>query len=238
MSNSFFKFKQFTVYHDKCAMKVGTDGVLLGGWTNIADARSILDVGTGTGLIALMLSQRCSHSLPIDAIDIDADAITQAKENITNARFENIGCFHISLSDYAVQTDKGYDLIVSNPPYFLSSLHSPDRQRTVARHTDSLPVIEFIRFSVSLLNKDGGRISMIFPYQDKDLLIRLANDNGLYVSRVTNVRPTPCSLYKRVLFEFSNVFSECVEDDILIEESRHVYSARFRSLLSDFYLKF
>lgn len=218
-------------------MKVGTDGVLLGAWTDIGNAQNMLDVGTGTGLVAMMLSQRCNHSFPIDAIDIDADAVVQATENISREGFGNIKCFHVALADYAEQTTGCYDLIVSNPPYFASSLHSPDKQRTLARHTHMLPVADLIGMSASLLN-EGGRISIVFPYQDKDLLIRLAADNGLFVSRITNVRPTLGSGFKRVLLEFSNISCPLFEDEMLIEESRHVYSAAFKTMLKDFYLKF
>lgn len=237
MSNSYFKFKHFTVYQDKCAMKVGTDGVLLGAWASISGVNSILDIGTGTGLISLMLSQRSNHSLPIDAIDIDKDAVVQAQENVSQAGFLNISCNSVSLAEYEQNTSKKYDLIISNPPYFISSLLSPDKQRTIARHTESLPVDDLFRLSASLLDT-GGRLALIFPYQDKDLLLRLAQKSGLFTVRVTNVRPTMASRYKRVLMEFSNIESMVVENELTIELERHVYTPGFKEMLKDFYLKF
>lgn len=237
MSNSYFKFKQFTVYHDKCAMKVGTDGVLLGGWADITAANLILDIGTGTGLIAMMLSQRCDQKNIIDAIDIDENAVIQAKENVDRAGFTNIICHRASLSNYVLLNRKKYDLIVSNPPYFISSLQSTDKQRTTARHTESLPIADLFRLSASMLSKDG-RFVIVFPYQDKELLLSLANKYGLFPKHITNVRPTPLSEYKRILIEFSNVECMLSEDDIVIEVDRHIYTSEFRSMLKDFYLKF
>lgn len=218
-------------------MKVGTDGVLLGGWANITDADLILDIGTGTGLVALMLSQRCEHKVLIDAIDIDEDAIIQATENVSKTNLTNIICYRTSLSDYALRNNKQYDLIVSNPPYFISSLHSPDNKRTTARHTESLPIENLFRLSASMLS-NKGRFVIVFPYQDKELLLRSAYNYGLFPSRVTNVKPTPSLGYKRILIEFSR--NECLfaENEMVIEEDRHVYSIEFRQMLKDFYLKF
>lgn len=237
MSNPYFNFKKFTVYHDRCAMKVGTDGVLLGAWVKIRRAKNALDVGTGTGLIALMLSQRSDALLPIDAIDIDVDAILQTKENIERAvLFNNVKCVHSSLQDYSIVCNKRYDLIVSNPPYFSFSLHSPNGQRTLARHTDSLPMVEFMQISASFLSTEGY-LSIIFPYTEKDLLIELAENSGLYASRITNVYPTPHSQPKRVLLEFSVLKHEVEISDLIIERERHIYTEDFSELVKDFYLK-
>ena len=135
MSNPFFQFKQFTIRHDKCAMKVGTDGVLLGAWAGTESCNRILDIGTGTGLIALMLAQRSKAA--IDAIDIEADACLQAQENAESSLFAGrINVFHSDLVDFAQASTHLYDLIVSNPPYFVDSLKCPNLQRNTARHTD------------------------------------------------------------------------------------------------------
>lgn len=237
MSNSYFKFKQFTVYQDKCAMKVGTDGVLLGAWVGISGVNSILDIGTGTGLIALMLSQRCAHTLSIDAIDIDRNAVIQAKENVLSSGFSDISCSCVSLADYTTSTKKKYDLIVSNPPYFIDSLPSPDKQRTLARHSESLSVDDLFRLSASLLNV-GGRFALIFPYQEKKILFSMAQKYGLFAVCITNVKPTVFSEYKRVLIEFSNIESFISENELVVEEDRHVYTFEFKEMLKDFYLKF
>lgn len=236
MSNPYFGFKNFTVYHDKCAMKVGTDGVLLGAWVKLRKAKKVLDVGTGTGLIALMLSQRSSGLASVDAIDIDESAVFQALDNIVRASFLNIKAIHISLQEYDKGCDEKYDMIVSNPPYFLSSLHSPDGQRTLARHTNSLPMVEFMTISARLLSPDGY-LSLVFPYSEKDLLIKLAENVGLFVSRITNVYPMRHLNAKRVLLEFSKVKQEAEITDLIIEKERHVYTNDFVELVKDFYLK-
>lgn len=236
MSNPYFGFKNFTVYHDKCAMKVGTDGVLLGAWVKLRKAKKVLDVGTGTGLIALMLSQRSSGLASVDAIDIDESAVFQALDNIVRASFLNIKAIHISLQEYDKGCDEKYDMIVSNPPYFSSSLHSPDGQRTLARHTNSLPMVEFMTISARLLSPDGY-LSLVFPYSEKDLLIKLAENVGLFVSRITNVYPMSHLNAKRVLLEFSKVKQEAEITDLIIEKERHVYTDDFAGLVKDFYLK-
>ncbi|QIK60798.1 methyltransferase [Dysgonomonas sp. HDW5A] len=236
MSNPYFSFKKFTVYHDICAMKVGTDGVLLGAWVKLGKVRRVLDVGTGTGLIALMLSQRSEGFISIDAIDIDEDAVLQTSENVERASFQNVKAIHSSLQDYVEKCDAKYDMIVSNPPYFSSSLHSPDGQRTLARHTNSLPMVEFMNISARLLSSDGY-LSLIFPYAEKDVLIGLAENAGLFVSRITNVYPMPHLNAKRVLLEFSKVKQDTEIADLIIEKERHVYTDDFTELVKDFYLK-
>lgn len=236
MANNYFKFKQFSISQDHCAMKVGTDGVLLGAWADISFANNVLDVGTGTGLIALMLAQR-NLSLYIDAIDIDNAAIKQAEDNIKHSPFGGrVKSYPLSLQQMIEKTDKKYDAIVSNPPYFINSLKSPDAQRSLARHTDSLSVDELIALSSRLLS-DKGRLSIIFPYEYTDDLMGIAEKNGLYTSRVTTVFPTPTSLPKRILLEFSRENITLVKDVLTIERERHVYTEEFTSLVKEFYLK-
>ena len=233
MPNPYFKFKQFTIHHDRCAMKVGTDGVLLGAWANVQNIKNVLDVGTGSGLIALMLAQR-NRNMLIDAIDIDSSAVEQAGENVIKSPFfSQIRCFNTSLQDYARNCNQKYDLIVSNPPYFEQSLKSPQKNRSIARHTDSLSVNELIRISSELLSSDG-RLAVIYPFEYKDYL--LEQDN-LYATRVTNVYPVPGSLPKRVLIELSKQKYSLEENDLLIEKERHVYSDEFIGLTKDYYLK-
>lgn len=236
MSNPYFGFKNFTVYHDKCAMKVGTDGVLLGAWVKLRKAKKVLDVGTGTGLIALMLSQRSGGLLSVDAIDIDESAVFQTLENVGRTPFLHIKAIHTSLQEYDKRCEEKYDMIVSNPPYFSSSLHSPDGKRTLARHTNSLPMVEFMTISARLLSPNGY-LSLVFPYSEKDLLIKLAENVGLFVSRITNVYPMSHLNAKRVLLEFSKVKQEAEITDLIIEKERHVYTDDFAGLVKDFYLK-
>ncbi|GAB6120518.1 tRNA1(Val) (adenine(37)-N6)-methyltransferase [Dysgonomonas termitidis] len=235
MPNPYFKFKQFTIYHNLCAMKVGTDGVLLGAWTNIPEAKKALDIGTGTGLIALMLAQR-DNKLCINAIDIDSNAIEQAKENIRQSPFfSQIHILGSSLQDFRL-CGQQYDLIVSNPPFFIQSLKSPHDGRTLARHTDSLSSDELLEISAALLT-DNGKLSIIYPFGHKETLFSLSKKHNLYPSRVTNVYPTPVSLPKRVLIEFSKTELPLIETNLIIEKDRHVYSDEFTGLVKNFYLK-
>lgn len=235
MPNPYFKFKRFTVYHDLCAMKVGTDGVLLGAWTNVTKGEKVLDIGTGTGLIALMLAQR-NDKLHIDAIDIDHNAIEQAKENIKHSPFsDQIQAFESSLQ-YFRESGQQYDLIVSNPPFFVESLKSPCKERTLARHTDSLSLEELLGISSALLTSKG-KLCIIYPFDHKETLFFISKKSGLYPSRITNVYPTPASLPKRVLIEFSKTELPLIETNLIIEKERHVYSDEFTELVRDFYLK-
>lgn len=235
MPNPYFRFKQFTVWHDRCAMKVGTDGVLLGIWANVNYTQTILDVGTGTGLISLMLAQR-SNAL-ITAIDIDRDAIMQATANIEVSPFgKRAECRLTSLQDFAESIDSKYDLIASNPPFFEKSLKSPDKQRTTARHADSLGMADLIRISASLLT-DNGRLALIYPHDKKEALIETGKNNGLYATRITNVYPTPTTQPRRFLMELSRLGQPLIEDDLVIEIGRHIYSDKFTELAKDFYLK-
>ncbi|GAB6012316.1 tRNA1(Val) (adenine(37)-N6)-methyltransferase [Viscerimonas tarda] len=235
MPNPYFKFKQFTVFHDRCAMKVGTDGVLIGAWTKLNDNERVLDVGAGSGLVSLMLAQR-NQSIAIDSIEIEAEASEQANENFSRSPFKDrTSCRCIPFQDFAGQCSRKYDLIISNPPFFSYSLKSPDAQRSTARHTDSLLIEDFIQLSASLLS-EKGRISFIFPFQEKDYLVSLARRNNLSVSRTTSVLPVVASSPKRLLMELSATPCETVSDELTIETGRHVYSPAFTELVKDFYL--
>lgn len=235
MANPYFQFKQFTVFHDRCAMKVGTDGVLLGAWVNIENSQSALDIGTGTGLIALMMAQR-NPTLQVDAIDIDADAIIQAKINCNQSPFaKRISIQQVDLQSYTDKTGN-YDIIVSNPPFFSRALKSPDRQRTLARHNDSLSVSELISKASTLLS-DKGKLSIIYPFEEKANILQNASNNNLYATRITTVYSTPDAQPKRILVELSKTHETLSENDLVIEIARHTYSDAFSSLVKDFYLK-
>lgn len=235
MSNNFFRFKQFTVIQDHCAMKVGTDGVLLGAWVEVGGCRNVLDVGTGTGLIALMVAQRDSKAI-IDAIDIDGGSVMQAQQNTAHSPFaQRIDVLQCSYQDFADKVDKKYDLIVSNPPYFQNSLKSPNLSRTNARHNDSLSFFEIISKGFTLLS-ESGRIALILPYECKQAVLDHAATVKLYANRITNVFPLPHSPAKRLLVELSVQEMRCVEDNLTIELSRHQYTNEFNALTKEFYL--
>ena len=234
MRNPFFSFKQFTVRHDRCAMKVGTDGVLLGAWTDVRQARSILDVGTGTGLIALMLAQR-SPQARIVGIDIDEAAVGQANENMLASPWADrltARCQDVR----SLCPEVRYDTIVSNPPYFIDSLKCPDEQRTTARHTDTLDIRSLLE-SVSMLLSEQGRFSIILPAEQTDLLVQAAAEVGLYPTRYTAVITRPGLPPKRTLMELGRSSMTCQPDELVIELERHVYSEDYIALTRDFYLK-
>ena len=237
MSNPFFQFKQFTIRHDKCAMKVGTDGVLLGAWAGTESCSRILDVGTGTGLITLMLTQR--SKAVVDAIDIDADACLQAQENAESSLFAGrINVFHSDLADFAQASTHLYGLIVSNPPYFVDSLKCPNLQRNTARHTDTLTLEDLLQYSRKLLAPQG-RIALILPYDQKDRLTDCIQTQNLFLSKEVSVIPVPDAQPKRLLAELTSEppASPAFSDRLTIEIARHRYTDEYINLTKDFYLK-
>ena len=234
MSNSYFQFKQFTIEQNRCAMKVGTDGVLLGAWTDVSGVQSILDIGTGTGLIALMLAQRSSAA--IHGIEIDENAAAQAIENVNNSPWrERIKIETTSLQTFIKNTGCRFDLIVSNPPYFNKSLKNPDVQRSVARHADSLNQEDLITAADALLS-GTGRLAVILPAAEGEEFILRAESSQLYCSKKTKVIPRMGAPEKRLLLEFSRIKGVCREDSLLIEKARHDYSDQFRGLTKEYYL--
>ena len=237
MPNNYFKFKQFTVNQDKCAMKVGTDGVLIGAWANCEKAEAVLDIGTGTGLIALMLAQRSNAH--IDAIEIDKLACEQAAGNVEKSPWQSrIEIIHKSLQEYYIEIDKKYDLIVSNPPYFQNSLFASDESRTNARHNSNLEFDDIIDAALKLLD-EKGTLSIILPYLEGTMFVLKASEKGLYCVRQTNVLPNPGKQPKRLLLEFKKIKMPLVEQEIIIElNKRHEYSEAYKNLTKDFYLAF
>lgn len=236
MSNPFFQFKKFTIYHDKCAMKVGTDGVLLGAWCETESCNRILDIGTGSGLIALMLAQR-SKAI-IDAIDIDNKACIQAEENANASPFaERINIYHSSLSDFSLTSKKQYDLIVSNPPYFINSLKCPNIQRNTARHTDTLTLEKLLQDSRKLLTSQG-RIALILPYDQKEHLEDCIQREELFLSKETAVIPILDAQPKRLLIELTTKTTNISTtfNQLTIEIARHQYTDEYINLTKDFYL--
>jgi tRNA1Val (adenine37-N6)-methyltransferase len=235
MANSWFQFKKFKVEQEKSAMKVGTDGVLLGAWA-CKNGKSILDVGTGTGLIALMLAQRFEDA-EITAIDIDKHAAEQAYENVCNSPWSDrisVECADFNI--FRKEQAGCYDHIISNPPYFKQSLKSNSRSRSLARHDMLLTHDMLIVESVRLLN-DGGCLSVVLPYVEGSVFIALAATKGLYCTRKTNVYSKPDSEIRRLLLEFRKVKQNLVEDSLVIEEKgRHSYSKEYLELTGPFYL--
>ena len=217
-------------------MKVGVDGVLIGAWAMVENAGEILDIGTGSGLIALMLAQRSKAH--ITAIDIDQQAVLQATENVQNSQWEHrITVLNTSFQEFALNSTGQYDLIVSNPPFFVNSLKTPVESRTVARHTDTLTHEELIENALKLLTPTG-RICLILPVKEGLKCIEFAENNNLFCTKQVTVYPKPNAEAKRLLLEFGMLKSDRVIDNLLIEsEVRHEYSPEFSELVRDFYLK-
>lgn len=236
MANSYFQFKRFTVCQQHCAMKVGTDGTLLGAWAAAPQAPGrILDIGTGTGLIALMMAQRFPEAL-VTAIDIDEMAVSQAAENIAASPFAD----RISVVAADVQTFRTaekFDSIVCNPPFFEDSLTCPDPQRTEARHTVTLGYRQLMEAAFRLL-AITGRLSVIIPADCRSRLESEAHLAGFFVSRVCSVQTTPSKPPKRYMIEFAKTpVNEVDMTTGIIEISPQVRSDWYRQLTEDFYIK-
>lgn len=233
-----FRFKQFVVSQDKCAMKVGTDGVLIGAWCSCVGAINVLDVGCGTGLISLMVAQRNDKAV-IDAVEIDVDAAEQSRGNFEKSDwFPRLNVYNMSFQEYISKSTKKYDFIVSNPPYFIDSLKNSDVARMSARHTDKLPYEDLIYGVVNLLAEDGV-FSAIFPYEEANIFVAKAAASGLYCVKRMDVKGVVNKPIKRVMLEFSRVKSELISDSMFIEGvERHSYSQKYIDLTKDFYLKF
>ncbi len=237
MINKPFQFKQFTIKQDKTAMKVGTDGVLLGAWVSLElNPFSILDIGTGTGLIALMLAQRSNSEL-IDAIELNDEAYEQAVDNFENSDWgDRLFCYHASIQEFTDEIEDTYDLIISNPPFYTSTYKELSEERAMARHTESLSYQQLLA-SVSKLLSEEGSCAFIIPYEEESNFIALANKNNLFLNRITNVKGTKNAVIKRSLVQFS-FFEKLIEKtELVIEIERHQYTPEYIVLTKDFYSK-
>ena len=235
MANSYFQFKRFTVHQERCAMKVGTDGTLIGAWGGVDGARRILDIGTGTGLIALMAAQR-NPEASVVGVEIDDEAAVQARDNVRMSPWSGrIEIVHADLKDYA--PTEGFDAILSNPPYFDNDLKCPDIGRNTARHTDRLTFADLMRHVARLLTP-GGEFSVIIPSVAVPDLIGLGIDNRLFPVRKTWVQTTPKVQPKRCMLAFRFTPAEVVEEEtMVIQLAPMEYSEAYRRLTGEFYLK-
>ena len=233
-----FQCKQFSLEQNRCAMKIGTDGVLLGAWTPIENNPfSILDIGTGTGIIALMLAQRSSAN-QIDALEIDEDAFEQATDNFENSPWsDRLFCFHAGLDEFVEEPEDEYDLIVSNPPFYSEDYKSDNDQRDLARFQDAMPFEDLIE-AAALLLSENGIFSVIIPFKEEESFSALAAAYELFPLKITHVKGNPTSQIKRSLLAFSrNKTQNFPIDDLVIETERHIYTPYYIALTKDFYLK-
>jgi len=239
-----FQCKKFYVAHDRCAMKVGTDGLLLGAWAPVPAAGNILDIGSGSGLISLMLAQRSNGALPISAIELDSNAAEQASENVARSYWPNsIRLIKGDILTY--QPGERYRLIVSNPPFFQQSLGAKDARRHQARHTDSLPFGALLQKAAELLHSEGV-FALILPLSSAQSLLALAEAQGWFVAQYCAVRSNDTKPVQRVLLCLSRYPADAEHSSLTIYQSGHQsghqadggYSAQYKALLKDFYLKF
>ena len=232
-----FQFKQFTVHQDRCAMKIGTDSVLLGSFTSVEHSvNSILDIGAGTGVLALMMAQRSSAEL-IDSIEIDEDAYEQCVENFEHSPWsDRLFCYHASLEEFVNEIEERYDLIISNPPFYNDTYKSENQRRDLARFSDAMPFRHLIE-SVSKLLSEDGSFSVIIPFSEETDFIVLASKELLFPKRILRVKGSTTSEIKRTMIEFSFHEIEIEPAELIIETARHHYTDAYIELTRDFYLK-
>ena len=254
-----FRFKKFEVVNERSAMKVNTDGVLLGAAMTISPSdRTMLDVGTGTGTIALMAAQRLSSAIlnsssvilnsssvilnevknpRIDAIDIDEASASEASANFINSPWNSIlKAHHLSLEEFAASAETVYDLIFSNPPYFEDSLTAPDERKSTARHTsDGLSYRDIFEFAKDRLS-ENGRVSLVLPADQEAALTRYARMCGLYLFRILRVRTVPRKAPSRIIAEFSRTRCAGLSEELLTIQDEGKYTQEYLSLTGDFYL--
>jgi tRNA1Val (adenine37-N6)-methyltransferase len=234
--NKWFEFKQFRIEQQRTAMKVGTDGVLLGAWASVDHTSAILDAGTGTGLIALMLAQRCDAL--IDAVEIEANAAAEAELNFDQSPWkQRLKVFQADFTTFSCGRMQRYDLIVCNPPYFVDSLKTPDPMLALARHNITLTTDQLIKGSVRLLN-DKGRLAIIIPSLSFDQFRETARLKGLYLKRQTNVITKTGNIAERVLLEVSLLPCYTLIDEIHIRTSSGQITDQFKKLTSPYYLNY
>ncbi len=233
-----FQFKQFNINQERCAMKIGTDAVLLGAWCPINNNPfSILDIGAGTGILSLMLAQR-SNAQQIDAVEIDENAYEQCVENFEASHWgDRLFCYHASLNDFINEPEDQYDIIISNPPFYSEDYKTDNSQRDLARFQDALPFEELVK-ATTLLLSENGIFAVIIPFKEENRLLNLCAQAELFPIKMTRVKGTPTGPIIRSLIAFKRYELPVLSaNELAIESSRHVYTEAYTKLTRDFYLK-
>jgi len=235
MANNYFSFKQFTINQEKSAFKVGTDGVLLGAYADLTGAKRILDIGAGTGLIALMLAQRCDAE--IVAIEPDHESFLQLCENINRSKWaERIRVIESALQEY--NDNEKFDLIVTNPPYFSDSVRNPETRKALARHNDTLTSDDILKNCSRLLSEEG-RLQLIMPFAEGNVLLAEAADYGFFCHDILRIKPLPASEIRRLILAFGRKRIKPAVKFLTIEQGkRHEFTEEYVSLTKEFYMKF
>jgi len=233
-----FQFKQFTVQQDKCAMKIGTDSVLLGAWCPIDNNPfSVLDIGAGTGILSLMLAQRSSAE-QIDSLEIDESAYEQCVENFENSPWsDRLFCFHAGLDEFVDDPEDEYDIIISNPPFYSEDYKTDNSQRDLARFQDALPFEDLVE-AADLLLSENGIFAVIIPYKEEERFIDLCAEVELFPIKVTRIKGSYTTPIVRSLLAFKRYeLSVLTADELVVEINRHEYTDDYINLTKDFYLK-
>jgi tRNA1Val (adenine37-N6)-methyltransferase len=234
MANTYFQFKQFTVHQDKCGMKVCTDSCILGAYTTFENPSKILDIGTGTGLLSLMLAQK--YNCKVDAVEIDKTAHEQAKENFLSSPWSGrLNVYNERIQDFEQKSFVKYDLIVCNPPFFEDHLKSPLKSKTIALHNDELSFKDLVK-SVKELLSDKGLFYILLPEYQSSLFELLALKNFLFPVKKLTIRNSEKGPVFRVITAFAPNKYEFDFEEIIIKESNGDYSSDFKNLLRDYYL--
>jgi tRNA1Val (adenine37-N6)-methyltransferase len=237
MANNYFRFKQFTIQQDKSVFKVGTDGVLLGACANLKGSNRILDIGSGTGLISIMIAQK--FNAEIVTIEPDYNSYLQTCENIKLCKWNNrIKTVNISFQEFSLSCIEKFDLIITNPPYFRDSLENPDPKKSVARHDNSLSSYEILSGSSKILS-GTGILQLILPYAEGNLFIAEARDFDFFCNSIVKIKPVPSGKIKRLILEFGREKKQVKEKFLTIEKgNRHDFTEEYKDLTRDFYLNF
>jgi tRNA1Val (adenine37-N6)-methyltransferase len=232
-----FHFKQFSVEDDQSSMRIGTDAVLLGAWINPENRSEILDIGTGSGVIALMVAQKCNAT--ITAIDIDKDSVHQASLNFQNSPWKiRMNTIHISFQEFTRLQGFMFDLIITNPPFFKNSLRSPLNSRNIARHDDQLNAHDLLDGVTNIL-RSNGKFCLILPVDGAQLFKEYANEQNLHLVRQLQVRSKPGIKPKRVIMEFSlSLPGIVITEEIVIRREDNSFTEAYRQMTRDFYLEF
>lgn len=235
--NNYFQFKQFLVIQEKAAMKVGTDGVMLGAWVNVRHEKKILDIGTGTGLIALMMAQRTSAE--IIGIEIEKNAAEEAARNCMMSNWkERLSVQNISFQEFTEKSNEKFDLIISNPPFFINDQKSKQNNMAIAKHNDLLPLQDLISGCRKLIS-EKGKIALVLSISAAKKIIEFIDEAGLFITRITEVFPTPQKESNRFLMEFSIKKQDIQKNTLTIfEESGGNFSKSYKELTKEFYLNF
>lgn len=232
-----FTFKQFFVAHDRCAMKVGTDGVLLGAWAPVDGVQSVLDIGSGSGLIALMLAQR-NTKLRVDAVELDSDAAVQAQENFTESPWaERLHVINQDIVSYSQLHSVQYDLIVSNPPYFEPAVACRDEKRDQARYTATLThdvLLESAKFCLT----SHGLFCLVLPYEVGEKMQKMAENSGWFTAFRVNVSDKPTTAYHRMLLGIQLQETQTQVTSLALKDEKGEYTDEFRKLIQPFYVKY